>query len=377
MNIGRIIASLSELYPQQPVPLHQTHFSESDANYLRHILLKGDLATPGAESKNFEGRIQQMIGAPAVVLNSGTSALSLALRLVGVKSGEEVITQALTFVATPNAIVHVGAEPVFIDVDEETMGLSASALRNFLENYVERRADGVFNSISGKRIAAVLPMHTFGFMCDMDALRSLCTEYQLPLVEDAAEAYGSQYKGDYSGTLGEVGIYSFNGNKILTTGGGGALVSRNESLIERAKSLSTTAKLDHPYDYFHTDVAYNTRMPAWNAALGNLQMERLAATIEAKKIRYQGMLESAQAWGLNVIQPPVDTQWNYWLTAVETESTTDKQALVEALNQQGYNARPIWNLMHTLPMYQHCYRDAMGNSERLFSKVVCLPSSPR
>jgi aminotransferase in exopolysaccharide biosynthesis len=309
---------------------------------------------------------------------NGTAALQVALNLVGVKPGEEVLTQALTFVATANAIHHSHAEPIFIDVDIDTMGLSPSALRNFLMSYGELREDGTYNIKSGKRIAACMPMHTFGFFCRIEEIVEICAEYNIPVVEDAAEALGSFKEGKAAGTFGQIGAYSFNGNKIITAGGGGALISQNEALMHKAKHVTTTAKRPHAWEYVHDEYGYNFRMPNLNAALVCAQLEKIGHYLEKKKELYEAYSNELFSEGYKVKTiPEGTTEWNYWLQAIELENKEERDAFLRESNESGVMTRPIWQLMYRLPMYAHCQRDAQQNAEFLEERIVNIPSSAR
>lgn len=329
------------------------------------------------EVEKFGARYTQTARAVAVV--NGTAAIQVALRLAGVKLDEEVITQALTFVATANAIIYNGAQPVFVDVDQDTMGLSPKALRAFLEEYGEKRADGkVFNKLSGKRIAAILPMHTFGFMCRIQEIKVVCQDWGIPLVEDAAEAMGSHSEGQSAGSFGLMGAFSFNGNKIITAGGGGMLVSNDESLGQQAKYLTTTAKKPHTYEYHHDQLGYNFRMPNVNAALLLAQFEKMEEYRTSKARiyeQYRSFLEGANEAIDLVPVPDTTSQWNYWLMSVRLENREQRDAFLKETNENGVMTRPIWQLMYRLPMYAHCQRDGQGNAEYLEERIVNIPSS--
>jgi aminotransferase in exopolysaccharide biosynthesis len=310
-----------------------------------------------------------------VAVVNGTNALQVALRLVGVERDCEVLTQALTFVATCNAIAYTGAEPVLLDVDRETLGLSPEALSAFLQNNAELRDEGCFNRTTGRRIAACQPMHTFGHPARIDEIAELCAEWRIPLVEDAAESLGSWYKGQHTGTFGRVGVFSFNGNKIVTTGGGGMIVSDDEELARRAKHLTTTAKVPHAYEYVHDELGFNFRMPNLNAALGCAQMDQLEGFLAAKREvmeRYRAFFDGA---GVEFVTEPDGARSNYWLNAIIVESREARDAFLEATNEQGVMTRPIWRLMSELPMYADCQHDGLKVSKWLEERVVCLPSS--
>jgi aminotransferase in exopolysaccharide biosynthesis len=310
----------------------------------------------------------------AVAVSNGTSGLQIALQLAGVKRGDEVITQALTFVATANAINYTGAESVFLDVDYDTMGLSPQAVENFLNEYGELREDGAYNKITGKKISACVPMHTFGFPVHLDELINLCNKWQIPIVEDAAESLGSYYKNQHTGSFGKLGIFSFNGNKIVTSGGGGMIVTNDEELGKLGKHLTTTAKVPHPYEYVHDYVGYNYRMPNLNAALICAQLEQLNNFLSIKRElanKYQSFFSNQ---GVIFRKELPDTKANYWLMCVELENKQIRDEFLDKTNKNGVMTRPIWQLMHRLPMYQHCFRDAQKNAEYLEERIVNIPS---
>ena len=311
----------------------------------------------------------------AVGVVNGTAALQVALRLAGVRQGDEVLTQALTFVATANAIAYNGAEPVFLDVDYDTMGLSPDAVAAFLEANADIREDGCYNKTTNRRIAACVPMHTFGFPVKIKALLKLCDVWGIPIVEDAAESLGSYVNGKHTGSFGLIGTFSFNGNKIVTAGGGGAIVTNNDKLGTQAKHLTTTAKLPHAYEYIHDETGYNYRMPNLNAALVCAQLEQLDHFIALKRTlaaNYAGFFEKQ---GIRFRTENEGTQANYWLMCVELENRDERDRFLKETNSNGVMTRPIWQLMHKLPMYAHCYRDEQKNAVFLEERIINIPSS--
>ena len=310
----------------------------------------------------------------AAVVN-GTSALQLALRLVGVCKNDEVITQSLTFIATANAISYNNAFPVFLDVDLDTMGLSPDAVENFLENYCEMRDNLCFNKLSGRKISACVPMHTFGFPVHIDKILKICNKWNIPVVEDAAESLGSSYKGKSTGSFGKVGIFSFNGNKIITCGGGGCIVSNDIKLIKKAKHLSTTAKVNHEYEFIHDYIGYNFRMPNLNAALACAQLERIKYFISEKRTlakKYKLFFDSK---GIKFRTENPNTQANYWLMAIEFNNKKERDSFLNFTNKNGVMTRPIWTLIYKLGMYKDCFKDSQRNSKFLEERIVNIPSS--
>lgn len=357
------------------IPLHAPVFSGHEQAYVADTITSTFVSSVGAYVDRFEHEMAAYTGSPrAVATVNGTAALHIALRLAGVEPGELVITQPLTFVATCNAIAYCAAEPLFIDVDRDTLGLSPSALETWLADNARIGDDGLCRTRDGQVIRACVPMHTFGHPADLDGLLQVCGRWHLALVEDAAESLGSFYKGRHTGTFGELGTLSFNGNKIMTTGGGGMILS-GETLCARAKHLTTTAKQPHPYEYVHDEVGYNYRLPNLNAALGCAQLEQLEAFISAKRqlaARYADHLKGSD---LQFIVEPAGCRSNYWLNALICTDREQRDALLAATNDVGVMTRPIWALMNRLPIYTHCRRGELANAEWLEARVVNLPSS--
>ncbi|NOV31076.1 LegC family aminotransferase [Methylomonas sp. ZR1] len=371
------IRLVREIYQtEQFIPLHEPRFAGNEKQYLLDVIDSTFVSSVGPYVTEFESKIAEYTGAKhAIATVNGTAALHVALLLAGVQPGEEVITQAVTFVATCNAIHYCGAEPVFVDVDAATLGLSPLALAEFLDRFGERRDDGVYNKTSGKRIAACLPMHTFGHPCNLAGLIRVCDDFGMPLVEDAAEALGSRLNGQHCGTFGKLGVLSFNGNKIITTGGGGMILTDNEELARRAKHLTTTAKLPHAWKFEHDQIGYNYRMPNLNAALGLAQLEQLPRFVELKRGLARRYLDWAQISGAHFVEEPAGTDANYWLNALLLDDITQRDAFLEFSNARGVMTRPLWELMSDLPMYQHCQRDNLLQSRRLAERLVNVPSS--
>ena len=358
------------------IPLHAPVFSGNEKKYVGDTMDSTFVSSVGAYVEKFEIGVASYTGAEkAVATVNGTSALHVALRLAGVEHGDLVITQPLTFVATCNAIAYCGAEPVFLDVDRETLGLSASALQNWLEENAMIDAEGICRARADKKVVrACVPMHTFGHPADLDGLVRVTRDWNIALVEDAAESLGSFYKGQHTGTFGVLGMLSFNGNKIITTGGGGMILA-GVALGERAKHLTTTAKKPHPYEYIHDEVGYNYRLPNLNAALGCAQLEQLDAFIEVKRALATAYQKELSATNLMFVCEPEGCRSNYWLNAVICEDKFHRDELLEVTNKQGIVTRPIWTLMNHLSMYQNCRRGELVNAEWLEARVVNLPSS--
>ena len=360
------------------IPLHVPHFGGNEKKYLLDTIDTTFVSSVGAYVDQFELMMQTITKTQkAVAVVNGTSGIQVALRLVGVNAGDEVLTQALTFVATANAIAYLNASPVFIDVDLDTMGLSPKAVASFLQEFGDLREDGCYNKKTGKRISACVPMHTFGFPVHLDELITVCTNWKIPVVEDAAESLGSEYKGKPTGSLGKVGVFSFNGNKIVTCGGGGTIVTNDIVLGEKGKYLTTTAKIPHAYEYVHDEMGYNFRMPNLNAALACAQLEQLDGFLENKRTLAKEYASFFATNGIKFRTETPDTKANYWLMCVELENKVERNLFLETTNANDVMTRPIWQLMYRLPMYAHCQKDNQLNAEFLEERIVNIPSSVR
>ena len=360
------------------IPLHIPHFDGNEKKYLLETIDSTFVSSVGAYVDQFELMMQGITQTQkAVAVVNGTAGIQVGLRLVGVNAGDEVITQALTFVATANAIAYQNAIPIFLDVDMDTMGLSPRAVSVFLEEFGDLREDGCYNKKTGKKISACVPMHTFGFPVHLDDLLAVCDAWKIPVVEDAAESLGSEYKGKPTGSLGKVGVFSFNGNKIVTCGGGGAIVTNDIEIGEKGKYLTTTAKIPHPYEYVHDEMGYNFRMPNLNAALACAQLEQLESFIENKRELANEYQSFFAATGIKFRTETPETKANYWLMCVELENKKERDLFLEATNTNNVMTRPIWQLMYRLPMYAHCQRDQNLNAEFLEERIVNIPSSVR
>ena len=364
---------------EKPIPLHAPMFIGNEKKYLLECIDSTFVSSVGEFVDRFEKKMAEYTGAlKSVVCVNGTQALHLALILAGVKTGDEVITQPLTFVATANAISYTGAKPVFIDVDLETMGLSPLHLGSFLAEHTEIRNDGnCYNKNTGKRIAACIPMHTFGHPCKIEELAELCMNYNIILIEDAAESIGSIYKNRHTGTFGLIGIQSFNGNKTITTGGGGMILTNDENLGKLAKHLSTQAKVSHPYEFIHDQVGYNYRMPNINAAIGLAQLENLEVFIAKKRdlaMEYKSFFDRK---GIGFFMEPENCRSNYWLNTIFLQDQSEKESFLQYTNGHNVMTRPAWKLMNTLPMFTDCQAYDLKNSEWIAERAVNIPSSVR
>ena len=358
------------------IPLHRPVFEGNERQYLIDCIDSNFVSSVGLKVAEFEEKVAEFTGSKyAVATVNGTAALHVAIELAGVKPGDEVISQALTFIATCNAISYAGAKPLFIDVDLDTMGLSPHALQVFLEKNAEKRTSGTFNKISGKKISACVPMHTFGFPCRISEIAEICADWDIALIEDAAESLGSYAGGRHTGTFASMATLSFNGNKVITTGGGGMIITDNSELAKRAKYITTTAKVPHPYEFVHDNVGYNYRMPNLNAALGCAQMERLDEFLTIKA-------QLAGQWdaffnkrGVDFFKAIDGNKANHWLNAIILDSREDRDAFLKVTNDNNVMTRPIWTLMSKLPMFKDCQTDGLENSLWLEDRVVNIPSS--
>lgn len=360
------------------IPLHVPHFGGNEKKYLLETIDSTFVSSIGAFVDQFERMMQDITSAKkGIAVVNGTAGLQVALRLAGVASGDEVLTQGLTFVATANAIAYNNACPVFLDVDLDTMGLSPIAVSNFLDQNAEMRAGVCFNKKTNRKIAVCMPMHTFGFPVHLDELLAVCIKWNIPVVEDAAESLGSYYKGKHTGTLGKLGAFSFNGNKVVTSGGGGAIITNDEEIGAKAKYLTTTAKEPHPYEFYHNELGYNYRMPNLNAALACAQLEQLDKLLENKRQLAKAYASFFATQGINFRQELENTRANYWLMCIELENKNDRDSFLKFSNKNNVMSRPIWQLMHRLPMYDHCQRDGQKNALFLEERIVNIPSSAR
>ncbi|MEJ1794410.1 LegC family aminotransferase [Escherichia coli] len=377
MNIKSIIEFVRDIYKTDEfIPLHAPVFNGNEKKYVLDTLDSTFVSSVGKYVDDFERKMESYTGtARAVATVNGTAALSAALYLAGVKRGDLVITQALTFIATCNALYHLGAEPVFTDVSPVSMGLCPVALDNWLSENTELTEKGCVHRKTRQVVRAVVPMHTFGHPVELDELITVCQKWHIVLVEDAAESLGSFYKGKHTGTLGDYGALSFNGNKIITTGGGGMVLCRSSEAGVRAKHVTTTAKVPHPYEFYHDEPGFNYRMPNLNAALGCGQMERLDSFLKQKRElaqRYEAFFAGSE---FRFVKEPEYAQSNFWLNAIICENMDARDAMLVQMNEAKVMVRPIWKLMHRLPMFEHAMRDDLKNSEQIEARLINIPSS--
>lgn len=361
------------------VLLHAPAFIGNEKKYLDDCIDTTFVSSVGKYVDRFEDAIAKYTGANrAVVCVNGTMALFMALKLCGIKPDEKVITQPLTFIATANAIAYCYAHPVFLDVDEDTMGLSPTKVRLWLERNAAVKSDGCYDKHSGKKIRAVVPMHTFGHPVKIDDFVKLCDEWKLALIEDAAESIGSFYKGRHTGTYGEIGCMSFNGNKTITCGGGGILLFQNKEKGDYAKHITTQAKIPHRWEFKHDAIGYNLRMPNINAALGCAQLECID-TILANKRETSRMYKDffSNIDDISFFDEPKDCKSNFWLNAVLLRDKRERDIFLAETNDNGIQTRPIWELMNRLPMFISATRGDLSTAEMFADRIVNIPSGYR
>jgi aminotransferase in exopolysaccharide biosynthesis len=384
-----IIDFIRKLYnqPTGTIPLHAPVFNGNEKKYINECIDTTFVSSVGKFVDRIEKKFAEYTSAKyAIATVNGTAALHVALLMAGVNPGDEVITQPLTFIATANAISYCGAKPIFLDVDKDTMGLSPKALENLLKNHTkwDSSTNKPINKLTNKPISACVPMHTFGHPCQIDEIVEICNEFGIPVVEDSAESIGSLYKGKHTGTFGKLGIFSFNGNKAITCGGGGMIITDDEGLAKKAKHITTTAKVPHKWEYRHDMIAYNYRMPNINAALACAQLEQLDEFIENKREtaeKYRSFFSSLNPIPLTYkpffFSEPQNSYSNYWLNAIIMKDRKQRDEFLKHTNENGVMTRPIWTLMNKLEMFKGCQTDDLKNANWLEDRVVNIPSSVR
>ena len=374
-----IIAFIKDLYGKEGIiPLHEPFFQGNEKAYINECIDSTFVSSVGKFVDQFEEHVSRFTNADfAVATVNGTSALHIALLLAGVGHGDEVITQPLTFVATCNALSYIGAHPVFIDVDKDTLSLSPEKLEHFLKFKTEQINGQCFNKATKRRIRAIVPMHTFGLPARIEELVAIADRYHIDLIEDAAESLGSFYKAKHTGTFGRMGVLSFNGNKTITTGGGGMILTNDEDLARKAKHLTTTGKTPHRWDFVHDQVAYNYRLPNINAALGCAQMESLPAILKAKRRIAESYKRFFENRSQVYIAESRDCRSNYWLNAIILGDLHERNHFLEQTNDNGIMTRPVWRLMNRLPMFSGAQTENLENAYWLEERVVNLPSSAK
>ncbi len=373
-----LIEFIQDLYDTKDfIPLHEPLFDQRDTENLIKTVESTFVSSVGPMVEEFESKICDFTGSKyAIAVMNGTAALHIAMLLSNVNPNDEVITQSFNFVASVNAIHQSNAVPVFVDIDKDSLGMCPKSLLYFLESNCEIRDDGFcWNKTSNRIIKACMPMHTFGLPCDLDNLNKICKKFNLNLVEDAAESLGSFYKSKHTGTIGDVGILSFNGNKIITTGGGGMILTNDSKKAAFAKHITTTAKLDKKWFFEHDRIAYNYRMPNINASLGVSQIDKLPRFLEAKRFIAEKYLEYSKFSNMKFVSEPEDSKSNYWLNTFITEDINQRNEILESTNQSKVMTRAGWNPMHTLKFNKKYQTSSLENTDWLFDRVINVPSS--
>jgi len=379
-TFGDIAQFIKDQFPNQDfIPLHAPVFIGNERKYVLDTIDSTFVSSVGAYVDQFEKMMCDITGAAyAVAIVNGTNALHMALLLADVQRNDEVISQSLTFIATCNAISYIGAHPLFIDVDKDSLGLSPDALSSYLQNNAETKNDGfTYNIKTGRRIKACVPMHTFGLPCRIDKIVEICETWNITLIEDAAESMGSYYKGKHTGIYGKLGVFSFNGNKTITSGGGGALVTNDAAIAKHAKHLTTQAKVPHKWAFMHDEIGYNYRMPNLNAALACAQLEQLDVFIANKRELAQLYKDKFRDLNINFCSEIESAKANYWLNALLLDNIEERELFLSYMNSNGIMARPAWELMHRLPMFENEERADLSNSEWIADRLVNIPSSVR
>lgn len=374
-----VIGFIRQIYGGKPfVGLHEPVFNGNERKYVVDAIDSTFVSSVGEFVNQFENQFAHYVGAKkAIVTSNGTSALHAGLHLLGVGPGDEVLTQALTFVATANAISYCGARSVFIDSELQSLGMCPESLTSFLEEYAEVRQGTCFNKTTGKAIKACVPMHVFGHPAKIGEIVAICEKYQIPVLEDAAESVGSLYKGVHTGLFGTLGVFSFNGNKIITSGGGGMIVTNDEALAKRAKHITTTAKVPHSWEFFHDEIGFNYRMPNLNAALALAQLEKLEDFVASKRQTAEMYAGFFKTKGIRFLQEPASARSNYWLNAIFLDNRKERDLFLEETNKNGVMTRPVWRLMTDLPMYKDCLSVELANARLIADTLVNIPSSVR
>lgn len=375
-----IVAAIHSVVGAGPVGLHEPTFAGNEWLYVKECLDSTFVSSVGKFVDRFEDDLATYTGAKhAVAVVNGTAALHIALLLAGVKSNDEVLVPALTFIATANAVSYCGATPHFVDSEGTTLGISTAKLRDYLQAHTHQHSGQCVNTVTGKVIRAIVPMHTYGHPADINGLLAVAHDFNIVMVEDAAESLGSTYFGQHTGTFGLIGTLSFNGNKTITTGGGGAILTNDASIARRAKHITTTAKLPHAWEFIHDEIGYNNRLPNLNAALGCAQLEQLPAKLIAKRTlfkHYQAAFASVE--GAKLVAEPAQCLSNYWLQTImlNSDHVHQRDTVLQATNQAGFMTRPVWRLMHQLAPFTNCPHMDLSMAEQLAQRLINIPSSP-
>lgn len=376
---NQVVTAIRSVVGDGPVPLHEPRFNGNEWLYLKECLDSTYVSSVGKFVDRFEHELTKVTDAKyAVAVVNGTAALHIALKLAGVHAGDEVLVPALTFIATANAVEYCNASPHFVDSELGTLGVDVAKLREYLMTHTERQSGQCINLVTGRVIRALVPMHTFGHPVDIDGLLAIAHDFNIALVEDAAESLGSYYCGQHTGTFGLLGTLSFNGNKTITTGGGGAILTNNAELARHAKHLTTTAKLAHPWEFRHDEIGYNYRLPNINAALGCAQLEQLQSMLDAKRMLFRRYKDAfSKVEGLKLVAEPSKCQSNYWLQALllDTKNEDQRDAVLKATNDAGFMTRPTWILINELMPFKTCPHMDLTIAKSLERRLINIPSS--
>jgi aminotransferase in exopolysaccharide biosynthesis len=378
--VAQFVSAVRSVVGSNPVSLHEPSFNGNEWLYVKECLDSTYVSSIGPFVNRFEDQLAKFTGSKyAIAVVNGTAALHIALKLAGVQRGDEVLVPALTFIATANAVSYCNASPHFVDSELVTLGMDPHKLREYLNEHTEQRFGQCINLANGKVIRAMVPMHTFGHPADIENLMRVSHDFKIIIVEDAAESLGSFYQGRHTGTFGSMGVVSFNGNKIITSGGGGAILTNNQELAHHARHLTTTAKMSHPWEFRHNEVGYNYRMPNLNAALGCAQLEQLLVKVNAKRMlfeRYKTAFEKLKL--VTLISEPENCKSNYWLQTLSLNDDSEKEldTLLIAMNNAGYMARPVWDLISELDPYKNCQSMELTTAKLLRRRLINIPSSP-
>ena len=376
---SQICNGIKSVIGESKFSLHEPSFDNEELNNLKDCIDTTFVSSIGEYVNKFENLISEYTNSKRVIaVVNGTSALHLALKVAGIKANDEVICPSLTFVATANAISYLDAKPHFVDINEKTLGLDPEALNKWLGEIVVREDGQIKNKNTGRKISAIVPMHAYGHPVEIESIKEIANRYDLFVIEDAAEALGSFYKNKHAGTFGDIGILSFNGNKIITTGGGGALLTNNDEIAEKAKHLSTTAKIKHKWEFVHDQIGFNYRLPNLNASLGCAQMRKLPKFINSKRILFSKYYEAFKCIkGIKLFSEPINSKSNYWLQTLILERGYEEELpdILDITNKSGLMTRPAWELIHNLPMYRDCPRAPLPIAESLAKRIINIPSS--
>jgi perosamine synthetase len=374
--LNRLINLIKDIYKEKNIQLHRPILNKNDQKFLVDCVKSNYVSSVGMYVNDFEKKISDITGAKYTIATvNGTSALHIAMITCGIERNNEVLTQSVTFVGTCNAISYIKAHPIFIDVDKDTMSMSPLSLKKFLNENAKKIKNLTYNKKTGRVIRACLPVHTFGFPARIREIKKICKEWNIKLIEDAAESLGSYIGKKHTGTYGDISAISFNGNKIITTGGGGMVLTNNRNYAERARHLSTTARIKQGYEYIHDEIGYNYRLPNINAALGCSQVSMLDEFLEAKLLIHEIYARFMELNNISFLSERKGTKSNNWLFAMIASNEDEKKMVLDTTNKKSIMTRPLWKLMHKLPMYKNAIKAQLPNSIWLEDRVINLPSS--